>query len=50
MRGLNAILSLRLIDKLVKNCSNLLTVTELSVSSEFVFKVLDVLNSSLRDC
>ena len=44
MRGLKAVLSLRLLDKLVKNSSNLLTVTDLSVSSEFVLKVLDVLN------
>ena len=42
MRCLNAVLSLRLIDKLVKYSSNC---TDLSVSSEFALKVLDVLNS-----
>ena len=44
MRGLNAV---QLIDKLVENSSNLLTVTDITdlfVSSEFVLKVLDVLN------
>ena len=38
---------MQLIDKLVKNSSNLLTVTDITdlfVSSEFVLKVLDVLN------
>ena len=38
---------MQLIDKLVENSSNLLTVTDITdlfVSSEFVLKVLDVLN------